>query len=230
MISVNNVTKVYNGKKAVCINSLMISQGELVGLVGNNGAGKTTFFRLILDLVKADNGEILINGQNVAHTDSWKKCTSSYLEEDFLISYLTPLEYLSFIGSLHNISEDEIKDFISVNEKLFKDVYTNQKYIRDLSKGNQCKVGIAGSLLVNPKLCILDEPFANLDPSSQIQLKNLLLEINSNNGTTIFISSHDLRHVTDLCKRILIMENGTIIQDCLTNNETLMQLENYFIV
>ena len=229
MIKIKNITKIYNGKKVVDVKNLEIRPGEIIGLVGNNGAGKTTFFRLLLDLIKPDSGEMLINDQNVSLTDYWKKFTTSYLDEDFLISYLTPMEYLSFIGSLNNISDVEINNFITTNTKLFDETITNQKYIRDLSKGNQCKVGIACALVVNPKICILDEPFANLDPSSQIQLKNLLLNINLQYGTTLFISSHDLNHVTSLCKRILIMENGEIMQDLLVNKENRIKIESYFI-
>jgi ABC-2 type transport system ATP-binding protein len=229
MIKIKDITKIYNGKKVVDIKNLEIRPGEIIGLVGKNGAGKTTFFRLLLDLVKPDKGEVLINDLNVSHTDEWKKFTTSYLDEDFLISYLTPIEYLSFIGSLNNISDIEINRFITTNKKLFDETITNQKYIRDLSKGSQCKVGIAGALAVNPKICILDEPFANLDPSSQIQLKNLLLNINLQYGTTLFISSHDLNHVTSLCKRILIMENGEIMQDLLVNKENRIKIESYFI-
>ena len=231
MITVNDTLKSYNGNTVVNIPQLSIRPGEIVGLVGNNGAGKTTFFRLLLDLVRADKGEILSEGKNVATTEDWKKYTAAYLDEGFLINYLTPEEYFYFVGKLNNRSRADVDEFLASFASFFDGSILNSgKYIRELSKGNQFKVGIAACLLQSPELLILDEPFANLDPSSQMRLIKMLKEMQLQRRMTVFISSHDLNHVTDVCERILLMEKGRIIKDLDTTSDTLRELENYFKV
>jgi ABC-2 type transport system ATP-binding protein len=231
MITVNNIQKAYNGNIVVNIPQLATRQGEIIGLVGNNGAGKTTFFRLILDLVRADRGEIVSGDKNVAATEDWKNYTAAYLDEGFLINYLTPEEYFYFVGSLNHRSRTYVDDFLRNFDSFFDgSVLRSGKYIRDLSKGNQFKVGIAACLLREPQVLILDEPFANLDPSSQLRLIKMLKEWQERYPMTIFVSSHDINHITDVCSRILLMEKGRIIKDIDTTADTLQELETYFKV
>ena len=231
MITVNNIQKAYNGNIVVNIPQLATRQGEIIGLVGNNGAGKTTFFRLILDLIRADKGEIISGDKNVATTEDWKHYTAAYLDEGFLINYLTPEEYFYFVGSLHNRSRAYVDDFLRNFDAFFDgNILRSGKYIRDLSKGNQFKVGIAACLLREPQVLILDEPFANLDPSSQLRLIKMLKEGQERYPMTIFVSSHDINHITDVCSRILLMEKGRIIKDFDTTADTLQELESYFKV
>lgn len=231
MITITDIIKSYNGNTVVNIPQLEVATGEIVGLVGNNGAGKTTLFRLILDLIRADKGQILSKEKNVATSEDWKKYTAAYLDEGFLINYLTPEEYFYFAGKLHQLSRVDVDEFLQRFEAFFDGSILNSgKYIRDLSKGNQFKVGIAACLLQKPELLILDEPFANLDPSSQMRLIKMLKELPNQNRMTVFISSHDLNHVTDVCHRILLMEKGRIIKDIDTTADTLQELEMYFEV
>ena len=229
MVSISKLRKLYGKAKAVEINQLEIPAGQSFGLVGNNGAGKTTLFRLILDLIKATDGEVLIKDTPVALRDEWKAFTGSFLDESFLIGFLTPEEYFNFIAGLQQMSNEELSSFIAKFEIFFKDeVLGKRKYIRDMSKGNQKKIGIAGAMIGSPELLVLDEPFANLDPSSQIKLKQLLLEEQKANNTTMLISSHDLNHVTDVCKRIVVLEKGDIVKDISSEVNILAELEDYF--
>lgn len=231
MIEINNLNKTYNGFPVVNVPQLIIAKGETIGLVGNNGAGKTTLFRLILDLIRADAGEVISDGENVALGETWKNFTASFLDEGFLIDYLTPEEYFYFIGSLHDLSKAHINSELEAYSDFFNgEILNGKKYIRDLSKGNQCKVGIIACLLQNPQVLILDEPFANIDPSTQIRLKNLIKTITVEKRITTIISSHDLNHVTDVSQRILLMEKGEIIKDIQTSTNTLLELEEYFSV
>lgn len=231
MIEVQNLKKSYNGVRVVNIPELTISKGETVGLVGNNGAGKTTLFRMMLDLIRPDSGEIRSMERNVAGTDHWKVYTASYLDEGFLIDYLTPEEYFHFMGGLHNKNKAQIDtELLGFSDFFNGEILNKGKYIRDLSKGNQSKVGVAASLLQDPEVLMLDEPFANIDPSTQIRLKNMIREISMNKRITTIISSHDLNHVTGVCERILLMEKGKIIKDIATNSNTLQELEQYFSV
>ena len=230
MITVNNLLKTYNQKVAVSIQELKIGNG-ITGLVGNNGAGKTTLFRLFLDLIKADAGEVLSNDKNVATNEDWKNYTASYIDEGFLIPYLTPEEYFYFAGKLHDLSRADVDEKLAGLVAFFDgSILKSGKYIRDLSKGNQFKVGIAACLLQNPDVLILDEPFANLDPSSQLRLIQMIKELNDKKPMTIIISSHDLNHITESCTRILLMEKGIIIKDLLTSTDTLNELGDYFRV
>jgi ABC-2 type transport system ATP-binding protein len=231
MIEIKNLVKDFSGYKAVNIPSLEIPHGQCFGLAGNNGAGKTTLFRLIIDLIKATDGCVLINGIDVSKTEEWKSFTGSYLDEGFLIDFLTPDEYLAFVGKLNGISKDELELRIAAFDELFNgEIRGQKKYVRDLSKGNQKKLGVAAACISNPKLLVLDEPFANLDPSSQFRLKQLLKKLNENPDVTILISSHDLNHIAEVCDRIVIMEKGEIVKDLAANENTLGELEKHFAV
>jgi ABC-2 type transport system ATP-binding protein len=229
MIKIKNLKKIYNGVTVVNVVDIEIKRGESVGLVGNNGAGKTTLFRMVLDLIRPEAGQVLLNGELVAGHENWKTSTASYLDEGFLIDYLTPEEYFYFIGGLHQQTLAHVDDFLAGLTDFFNgEILKKGKYIRDLSKGNQCKVGVASCLLQKPELLILDEPFANIDPSTQFRLKSILKDLNKNKGVTTLISSHDLNHITDVCDRILLMEKGMIIKDIATSSSTLNELEEYF--
>jgi ABC-2 type transport system ATP-binding protein len=231
MITISNLTKVYSGVTVLNIPELIISKGESFGLVGNNGAGKTTMFRLILDLIRPQTGFVLSNENDVSRTESWKQYTGSYLDRNFLIDFLTPEEYFEFSSRIHGMPEEDLKTFLASMEEFFNDeVLGKKKYIRDLSKGNQQKIGVAAALMADPQVIILDEPFNGLDPSSQIRLINMLKNLDNNKDTTILVSSHDLSHVTEVCSRIAILEKGLIVKDLRTNENTLKELQSYFSV
>ncbi len=227
MLAISQLEKVYRNQTAVQVPHLSIRAGEVVGVVGNNGAGKTTLFRLILDLVKADGGNITILDKDVTRSYEWKSITAAYLDEGFLINYLTPLEYFVFVGKLHDLSKTDVLERLEIFNNFF-DLGASDKYIRDLSKGNQFKVGIVACLLKRPQLLILDEPFANLDPSSQIRLISILKSLSTEYQTTIIVSSHDLNHITEVCTRILLMHEGRIARDLVAGESALAELENYF--
>ena len=231
MIQVIDLQKVYNGVTVLNIPELTISQGESFGLVGNNGAGKTTFFRLILDLIEASKGGVMVDGEKVMRNDNWKLKVGSFLDEGFLIDFLTPEEYFAFVGKLYNKTEGDVSFFLETMKDFFStEILGTKKLIRDFSKGNQKKIGIAAALLGDPKVLILDEPFTALDPSSQIRLKRFLTDLQQKQQITMLISSHDLNHVTEVCKRIVILEKGKVVKDIQTSDDTLKELEAYFAV
>lgn len=229
ILEINNLKKTYAGRTVVDLEHITITAGETIGVVGNNGAGKTTLFRMLLDLIRPDSGEVLSKGTPVAGNDKWKEYTASYLDEGFLIDYLTPEEYFIFIGTLHQMTAADVVKYLNQYQDFFNDEILNKgKYIRDFSKGNQNKVGIAAALMQKPELLILDEPFANLDPTTQIRLKTHLKSLKNEQNITTLISSHDLNHVTDVCTRIILFEKGKIIKDLHTTENTLNELEAYF--
>ncbi len=229
ILDIKDLKKTYGSRTVVDIPELQIRAGETIGLVGNNGAGKTTLFRMLLDLIRPTEGQIRSKDVNVAHTDEWKNYTASFLDEGFLIDYLTPEEYFIFIGSLHGMNQAQVREYLLRYLEFFNgEILNSGKYIRDFSKGNQNKIGIAAALMQNPELLILDEPFANLDPTTQIRLKTLLKQLRITHHVTTLISSHDLNHVTEVCNRIILLEKGIIIKDILTDENTLGELEAYF--
>ncbi len=229
MISIQNISKVYGDKKVLNIQNLEIPKGESFGLVGNNGAGKTTLFSLLLDLIQASSGEILIDGENVAQSENWKTKVSAFVDESFLIGYLTPEEYFYFLGELRGENKASVDEFLKQFSDFFNgEIINSGKYVRDLSKGNQKKVGVVGALIGKPEIIILDEPFANLDPSTQIKLKNLIRKWSQDSQVTFLISSHDLAHTTEVSNRIVVLNKGEIVKDIKTNPETLKELEAFF--
>ena len=231
-IKIYNLKKTFGPKVAVDIEEFCINSGEILGLVGNNGAGKSTLFRLILDLVKADTGKVLSGGIDVSTTEDWKDWTGAYVDDSFLIDYLTPDEYFQFIGKISGRTEDEVNEHLnSFDHFMAGEVRGQDKLIRNLSAGNKQKVGIIGAMLLNPQVLILDEPFNFLDPSSQSAMKRLLVDYNKTTGATIMVSSHNLQHTVDISSRIALLENGVIIRD-IDNSErqAATELENYFDV
>lgn len=229
MITFNNLKKSYSRNVVLEINSLDIPKGQAFGLVGNNGAGKTTLFSLLLDLIKPTKGKVINNNIDVKESEDWKSFTSAFLDESFLISYLLPEEYFYFIGDLRGVSKREVDNFLNQFEDLFNgEILGGKKYIRDLSKGNQKKVGIISALIGSPKIIILDEPFANLDPTTQIRLKKIIKKLAEEKETTVLVSSHDLQDVTEVSERIVLLEKGKIVRDIKTDSKTLKELEEYF--
>ena len=229
MISIHNISKAYNGKKVLGIESLEIPKGETFGLVGNNGAGKTTLFSVLLDLIQATTGYIEIDGIKVNESEAWKSQVTAFIDDSFLIGYLTPEEYFYFLGELRGQNKSQVDEFLKQFSDFFNgEILNAKKYVRDLSKGNQKKVGIVGALIGKPEIIVLDEPFANLDPSTQIKLKNLIKVWSQDDNVTFLISSHDLAHTTEVCNRIVVLNKGELVKDIQTNPETLQDLEQYF--
>lgn len=229
MIHLSQLSKTYSGTTVLSIDALELQPGEIIGLIGNNGAGKTTFFSLLLDLIKPSTGYIENQGVRVNESEAWKSTTSAFIDENFLIGYLTAEEYFEFIAGLRGINKADLNSFMEGFKTFFNDeILGNKKYIRDYSKGNQKKIGIAAAFIGTPALVILDEPFANLDPRAQIQLQKLIKTFNSEHGVSLLVSSHDLLHVSEVSQRILILNKGALIKDVRTCEITLDDLRAFF--
>ena len=232
MILANNLSKTYNnGVTVLNINNLEIPKGQSFGLVGNNGAGKTTFFSLLLDLIQPSTGSITNNGVQVNTSEDWKPFTSAFIDESFLIGYLTAEEYFYFIGDLRGQNKADVDALLKKHEEFFNgEILNSKKYLRDLSKGNMKKVGIIATLIGKPEVVILDEPFANLDPTTVNRLKRIIKELADNPNVTVLVSSHDLVHTVEVCNRIVALHLGEVVKDIQTSPETLKELEAFFAV
>ena len=213
MIKIENLTKKYSKQTVLEINSLEIPSGQTFGLIGNNGAGKTTLFSCLLDLIKPTKGKVINNDVEVSASESWKSFTTAFLDETFLIGYLMPEEYFYFIGELRGLSKIQVDNFILKFEDFFHgEILGGKKYLRDLSKGNQKKVGVIAALIGEPKVIILDEPFANLDPSTQIRLKGIIKDLSKYKDTTILVSSHDIQDVQKYVTELLFLKKGSLLK------------------
>lgn len=230
MVIIDKLQKRFGQKIAVDIDSYTINQSDMIGLVGNNGAGKTTLFRLILDLLKADRGSVTIQGIDVSKNEEWKQLTGAFIDDSFLIDYLTPEEYFYFIGKMYGLNKEEVDARLLPFERFMSgEVLGQKKFIRNFSAGNKQKIGIISAMLHKPQLLILDEPFNFLDPSSQSIIKNILKKYNEETHATVLISSHNLNHTVDVCPRIALLEHGIIIRDIANaNNSAEKELELYF--
>lgn len=229
MIQIQNLIKAYNKEIVLNIPELTIGKGEIFGLVGNNGAGKTTMFNLVLDLIKASKGQIVNNGIVVNQSEDWKDFTSAFIDETFLIGYLTAEEYFSFIAGLRKMNKEETSTFLEAYKDFFNgEILGKKKFIRDFSKGNQKKVGIVAALMGKPEVVVLDEPFANLDPSSQYKLRKLIRDFAAKNGSTFLISDHTLENIADVSTRLIILEKGKIVRDVQKTESTLQEIEAFF--
>lgn len=256
-IELSNLEKHFGTNTAVDIESFTINNSDILGLVGNNGAGKTTLFRLMLDLLKADKGVVTMHPSaddvelvpsrlklspdggvgggspiNPALSEDWKAYTGAYIDDGFLIDFLTAEEYFDFIGRVSGMTKEQIAERLVYFEPLMGGEILNQKkYIRDFSAGNRHKVGIIAALLNRPELVILDEPFNFLDPRSQNMLKKILVEYNKETGATVIVSSHNLQHTTEISTRIALLEHGVIIKDLDNHDaEAVVELQDYFKV
>ena len=230
MITISNLKKAFGQTIASDIPSFQVNDGDILGLVGNNGAGKTTLFRMLLDLLKPDEGTVMLDDFNPAESEEWKASTGAYIDEGFLIDFLTPEEYFAFIGKITDMPQEAVDERLKDFERLAAgEIFGQKKLIRNLSAGNKQKVGIISALFNRPKLLILDEPFNFLDPSSQNVLKHVLTEYNRETGATILISSHNLQHTIDISTRIALLEKGKIIRDLPnTDGSSRSELEDYF--
>lgn len=243
-IKVTNLKKAFGEKVAVNIPEFTINDGDILGLVGNNGAGKTTLFRLILDLLQADEGKVEYTIEqtteqgsqtaviNPAESEEWKQHVGAYVDDGFLIDFLTPEEYFDFVGKVSGLKKEEITERLATYEKFMaSEILGQKKLIRDYSAGNKQKIGIISALLTQPKIVILDEPFNFLDPSSQNVLKKLIVNYAQEHNATIIISSHNLQHTVEVSTRIALLEHGVIINDLVNTDQSAeAELESYFSI
>ena len=170
------------------------------------------------------------DGKKVNESEDWKTYTGSYIDGRFLVDFLTPEEYFSFIGDVYGIDKETMKERLAPFETFMHDeIMGTKKYLRDFSQGNRQKIGIIGAMIVNPKVLLLDEPFNYLDPSSQMNIARLIHQVCKEHGTTVIISSHNLNFVADISSRILLLEKGRLIKDLQnTDGAAIAELNEYF--
>lgn len=210
MLELKNVTKEFVNVKAVKDISFTAFKGKILGIVGRNGAGKSTTFRMILNILKPDSGEILYDGKRI-NWDILDKI--GYLpEEGSLIPEFTVLELCEYYGALKLLDEEVVRKRLLYWLQEFNILEYLNKKIKYLSKGNKQKIQFIISVLHNPELLILDEPFSGLDPISVEELKKAILKLKDEDKIIIF-SSHRMEHIEMLCEYLIIIDKGeTLLQ------------------
>ena len=208
MLKVKNVTKYYGDFLAVDNLSFEVKEGEIFGLLGENGAGKTTTFRMILNLLLPDKGSITLNNKKIDYELSDE---IGYLtEERSLLLKLTVKEMMIYYGSLKNMTKKQIEEKLDYYLNKFNIMEYKNKKIKELSKGNAQKIQFITSIINDPKLLILDEPFSGLDPINTSIFIDIIKEL-KNKGTIIIFSSHQMETIELFCEKLLILSKGKTI-------------------
>jgi len=239
-IEIKKLYKSYKDVKALVDLDLSVDKGTITGFVGSNGAGKSTTINILANILKKDSGTVKILNEEIKTGDwKFKSLVGFVLEQPKYLEYLTGKEFLEFAGTMQKISRDILSIRVDELIAVFELDVKKYKLIKTYSKGMRQKIALASALLNNPELLILDEPFEGLDPISRKKAKDILKRMR-NNGKTIFISSHSLLEVEDICDEVAIINKGKIVYQSATKDirnkiknkltkETYQSLEEVFI-
>jgi len=228
MISIKNITKTFKGFEAVKELSIDIPRGEIYGLLGSNGAGKSTTINILLGFLKPDKGEAFIDDINVITSTNIARKKIGYISENVnLYPYLTGIENLNYFCKLagENYNDEKLSNILN---DCGLDSDTINKKVGTYSKGMRQKVGIAIAFAKKAKVLLLDEPASGLDPLASTELSTTLKTL-SDKGTTVLMASHDIFRVRETCDRIGILRNGSLIDQMDTANVTTNELEKIYI-
>lgn len=218
VLEVKNIDKFFGKKQILKDISFDIEEGEILGFVGPNGSGKTTTIKIILGLQQASRGEVFINGNNIK--DNYENAIrkiGAIVESPDMYMYLSGLENLKLVANYYNISHNEIErvvEFVGLKDRIKDKV---SKY----SLGMRQRLGIAQAILNKPNLLIVDEPTNGLDPSGIIEFRNMLKELAKKEKMSIFISSHNLAEIENICDKVLLLKEGKIV-----SSDVLKEVEN----
>ena len=226
MITVKNVTKKYGKFKAVDNISFEINDGEIIGLLGPNGAGKSTTMNILTGFIEPTEGEVIINGYNISKKPKKAKKCIGYMPEGVpLYKDMTVKEFVTYMAELKGVKKEQIKESVdqAIQDTWLQNV--RKVLIRNLSKGYKQRVSMAGALVGNPEIIILDEPTEGLDPKQIIEIRNLIKKLGKNH--TLIISSHILSEISQICERVIIINKGQIVAvDSPEHLEDTVNIEN----
>ena len=235
MIEIKNLSKKYktNDYHSVKNVNLVCGSGEIVGLVGENGAGKSTILKSLVGSINFDEGEILVNGHDITLNPVQAKKSFGYISDDHSVfESMTGLEYINFMADVYKVSSEDRKTRLENLEKIFNLGDKIKNLVSSYSFGMKQKICIMGVLIYEPSVWILDEPFTGLDASTTYDLKEIMKEY-AKKGNTVLFSSHDLHIVEKICTRIYIIKKGEIIEECkvedFAKNHDGLSLEEYFV-
>lgn len=211
ILSLKGINKSFGRKQVLKGIDLTVNQGEIIGYLGPNGAGKTTTIRIILNAIKYDSGEILFQGLNVGNRDiAFRKYIGYMPENSTPFGFLNAVEYLTFIGKVYEIRNSVLKERIGEFLSIFNLEGERNKLLKNYSKGMKQKILFISSIIHNPPLLILDEPFTGIEPNTAMLMRNIILEMKKK-GTGIVFSSHVLEIVEKLADRVVLINGGIVM-------------------
>jgi ABC-2 type transport system ATP-binding protein len=217
MIEVKGISKSYGLNVAVRDISFSAKKGEIIGLIGRNGAGKSTTMNIIAGYISSDEGNVSINGHDILKEPVEAKRHLGYMPEfPPLYTEMTVYKYLEFVCKLMNVAKNEISSHL---KDIFEEVGLNEvrdRLISNLSKGYKQRVGIAKALCGNPENVVLDEPTSGLDPKQIVEIRQVIRSLGKDH--TVIISSHILKELADICTRLVIIDRGVIVADDTLDN------------
>ena len=210
MIEVKNVTKKYGSFVAVNDISFTINDGEVVGFLGPNGAGKSTTMNMITGYIEQTEGNIIVNGYDTIKKPNKAKGQIGYMPEGVpLYNDLTVKEFVTYMAELHKIERKQKKDRVQAVLKEVGLESMQNKLIKNLSRGQKQRVSLAGTIVFDPKIVILDEPTVGLDPKQITEIRSLIKNLGKKH--TVILSSHILSEVSQICDRVIIINKGKIV-------------------
>ena len=230
MIQVKNLSKKYGKFVAVDNLNFKINDGEIIGLLGPNGAGKSTTMNMITGFIDATEGQILINEKDILKNSKEIKKQIGYMPENIpLYQDLTVKEFVRFMAELKYVSKKDKKNEVEETIKKVGLTDVQNKLIKNLSRGYKQRVSLAGAIVGNPKILILDEPTVGLDPKQIIEIRELIKSLGKNH--TVILSSHILSEVSQICEKVIIINKGKLITiDTPSNLENLVAEKNNNII
>ena len=230
MITVKNVCKKYGSFVAVDNISFEINDGEIIGLLGPNGAGKSTTMNMLTGFIEPTSGKILINGFNISKKSKKAKANIGYMPENVpLYKDLTVKEFINYMAELKYVKGKDKKNMVSDIMAKTNLTDVQNKLIKNLSRGYKQRVSMAGALVGNPKILILDEPTVGLDPKQITEIRDLIKSLAKDH--TIIISSHILSEISQMCEKVIILNKGKLIAiDTPENLENKVSKNNVILV
>jgi ABC-type multidrug transport system ATPase subunit len=220
VIQTKGLSKRYdNGFMAVQTMSIHVQKGDIYGFLGPNGAGKTTTIRMITGLIEATSGSVLVDGMNVQkQVDDIRRIIGVLPESHGFYGWMTGKEYLSFFAKMYGMNDvlrnkrvDELLERVNLHDK-------TRVPIKQYSRGMKQRLGLAKTIIHQPKIIILDEPTLGLDPQGQKDIQQLILELNRQLNVTIFITSHLLKEIDEMCNRVAIVKKGQLLEEGLVSD------------
>lgn len=215
MIKATNLTKLYdNGFMAVDSLNIQVNKGDIYGFLGPNGAGKTTTIRMLNGLISPTEGEIVIQGIPITQKSTTNKSIIGVLPESHgYYNWMTGREYLRFFAELYNVDKSGVKERV---EEVLEWVGMSEKstiQIGQYSRGMKQRIGIAKAIVHSPSIIFLDEPTLGLDPQGQKDIQSIIFRLNREQNVTVFITSHLLKEISDICNRVAIVKNGKLVEE-----------------
>lgn len=228
MIKFENIKKIYNKDITISLDNMEMNSNKIYGLLGPNGAGKTTTIRMLIGLLQPSVGQILIHNKNFQYDPMIKNIIGYIPDTPNLYEELSGIEFIEFIANLYSCDPQKTDEKINWYIKLFELEDSCNSLISSYSQGMKQKISIISTLIHDPKILVLDEPFTGLDPITIKKFKNIILEFSKEDNNIVIFSTHDLDVANSICTDVIIMDNGNVVLNTSIDKESSQSIEEIF--